>query len=236
MNMRSPNPYQSFEALSGNTYQSNQYGIISNVASGDVVSLLNMGCTPSTLKTRLLAAGAVLTASLTGIISNVALTNLTLTIAAQPDVPRQLVLTMAPGAAAVTAGQALITYVAADGSVQVETASLITGSGVTVTYKTVKAVAELTSVVTSGVVGGSSPTIEMGTNGVIGLPAEQGAIGFSVFKETYTTVSANITTGVITPVITDQGTLGAVDAINGLYTPTTAPNTAKQINVWFNYN
>ena len=230
--MRAPGTYQNFEAKSGNTYHSDANGIISQgytpqggsisgVAQGDIADLVNMGCTFSSVKSRSLYLGVVLAASLTVTVANVAVANGALTIAAQPDVARQLVATLAPGAADVTAGTLTMVYIAADGSQVTDVLSLVTASGVTKTVTTSKAVARLTSATVAGFVGGSSPTIEVGTNTKVGLPAEQGAVGFSVYKETSDHV--------------DAGGTFVVDAVNGLYTLQTTPNGTHVLNLWYNY-
>lgn len=45
-NLLSPSPYASYTAQSGNSYQADANGVVSSVAQGDVVSLINLGCQP----------------------------------------------------------------------------------------------------------------------------------------------------------------------------------------------
>lgn len=214
-------PFAQYEAQNGTTYVADVNGVITSVANGDVLSLLNMGCIPSSLKSRLMSMGAVVTAALTQVVANVAATNVALTIANQTDVARQLVTTFDPGAADVTAGILTVIYKDQFGQTQNEVQSLVATASTPKTIKTTKACAILTSATVSGLVGGSSPTIEIGTNAVIGLTGEVGSFGFSVFKESQN--GANV------------AAIGAVDATNGLYTLTTAPNSAKLLNVWYTY-
>lgn len=220
MLMKAPNPYQTFQSQDGSTYTADSKGIIANVTNGDVLDLMNMGCVPGSLKSDFLNLGAVVTASLTQLIANVAATNISLTIAAQPDVPRQGVFTFAPGAANVTAGNLAVVYKDQNGQTQTDNFSLITSSGVSLSPKTTKAIASLVSATITGLVGGSSPTVQAGTNTTVGLPSDVGSFGFSVYKETQNGA--------------DVATIGAVDAANGLYTLTTAPNSAKLLCVWYN--
>lgn len=221
MLMKAPAPYASFEVKSGTVYTADSNGLIQNALVGDITNLMNSGCTPTSLKARLMQFGAVVTASLTVLIANVAATNIALTIAAQPDVMRQGVFTFAPGAANVTAGNLAVVYKDQNGQTVTDNFSLITLSGVSLTLKTTRAVSVLTSATITGITGGSSPTIQGGTNTVLGLTGEPASLGFVVFKETQNS--------------TDVATLGTVDAANGLYTLTTAPNSSKLLAVFYTY-
>lgn len=165
------------------------------------------------------AAAAVTVASAT-------ISNGTLSIAAQPDVPRQLQTIINPGTTAITAGNLALTYTANDGTTQVDNSSLIMAAGaaagtITATFTTSKGVEHLTSAIVTGLVGGTTPGIQVGVNAVIALPLDPRFVDLVVTKETKMAITA--TSGVSTG--TDEA-VGSVIASGGLITTTSAPNAA----------
>lgn len=161
-------------------------------------------------------------------VASVALANGTLTVAGQPSMARQYELRVDPGAAAITAGVATVTYTANDGSTQVDVLSLITGSGVLKTIKTSKGVEHLTSAIVTGLAGGSTPKVELNTNDTIALPIPLQVGSISVTRES---VISTTTIGISTGANEAVGTQGD----NGLITPTTIPNSTQQLSFGYSY-
>lgn len=193
-----------------------QFGLYFAAADGtisvdvrDVGAALLAGWLPAIIQVRQATLSAPPAASATAIVANVTTTNVALTIAAQPTVPRQLSIVSAPGSPGITAGNLAVVYTANDGTTQTDNFSLI--GAATATFVTSKGCLQLTSATVSGLVGGTSPTIQIGTNAVLAVPIQQNAQDPLVLRETLD--AANVAAG-------SRGTLTAT----GLYTPTTAPN------------
>lgn len=158
--------------------------------------------------------------------ASAALTNGTKAIVAQPDFPRQLEAVITPGVAAITAGILALTYVANDGSTVTDNLSLAAPISTAVTVKTSRGVMKLVSQIISGLVGGSSPTISIGTNATIAVPTNTGAAGITFFKEVANTGAA---------VSLADEAVGTPVGVYGLITPTTAPATTKTIGFGYTY-
>jgi hypothetical protein len=192
------------------------------ILSSDIVPALQLGMTfVNQISGWFETAHAPAAASATVTVANVAAANGALTIAAQPDYPRPLKVTFAPGAAAVTAGACTLVYTANDGTTVTDVLSLVTGSGVSVTPLSTKSVAHLTSATVAALVGGSSPTIEIGTIAAIGVPVAPGFQDFAVYKEN---------------VDGADETVGTVNAVGAYITPTTAPNGSHLFGFGYTYN
>lgn len=179
--------------------------------------------------------GAPVLASAVVTVSSVALGNGTLTIAAQPDVARQLQAVVFPGTPGITAGTLTYLYTANDGTTQSDVLSLVTGpqaAGVAGnTLATSKGVERLTSATVAGLVGGNSPTIEVGTNTYIAVPVPPRFVDWAVTKETKITPT-NGTLGLTVPA--DDTLPTTVLAAGALVSPTTAPDGTRQLS--FGYN
>jgi hypothetical protein len=168
-------------------------------------------------------------------VASAALSNGSLTIAAQPDVPRQLQAIVNPGTTAISAGNLALSYTANDGAPQVDNFSLVMVAGaaagtIKATFQTSKGVEHLASAVVSGVVGGTTPAIQIGTNALLALPVSPRFQDFAVTKETAIAVAA--TSGLSTG--TDE-TVGTVTASGGLIAPTTAPDGTHALSFGYNY-
>jgi hypothetical protein len=145
--------------------------------------------------------------------ASAAAANGTLAIAGSVDVPRQVQAIFWAGTAAVTAGTLALTYAANDGTAaQVDSLSLICGASAFVTVFTTKGVVFMSSMALAGIVGGASPTIEVGTNAVLALPIAPSAVDM--------TLAADFLGG------TAQATKGVVTNA-GFYTPNSAPNGTR---------
>ena len=208
--------------VNGNVYQADpKNGSITNILPNDVVGLLAAGCTFGSKRVETYSPGAVKAASAAGIVSSVALSSGSLTIAAQPDVPRPLNVVVFPGTTAITAGQVLLTYADDQGGTTLDTLSVTTGASTNLTVSTSKGVASLTSAVVSGVTGGVSPGIEIGTTATFSLLADVGASGITVFKSTID--NAHDSTGT-------QST-----TYPRFFTPGTAPNGTHTYTVGYSF-
>jgi len=181
--------------------------------------------------------GAPVAASATVTVSSAALSNGTLTIAAQPDVPRQLAAVVFPGTLNITAGTLTYTYQANDGTVQVDVLSLVMGSQAAGTaggtLNTTKGVERLISAVVAGLSGGASPGIQVGTNNYLGVPVPPRFVDFALVSEkktTPTTGSLGLTVGSDDTVSTNLISTGA------LVSPTTAPDGTHWISFGYTFN
>jgi hypothetical protein len=162
----------------------------------------------------------VAAASVALLVASAALSNGTKSVAAQVDVPRQAQAVIIPGTLAITAGTLTLTYIANDGTVVADVLSLVTALSTNLTLTTSKGVVHLTSAVVAGLVGGASPTFQVGTNATLALPLRPGFQDVAVVKEN--------TDGT-------DGTVGTVTASGGLIAPTTAPNATHVYSFGYTY-
>lgn len=147
-------------------------------------------------------------ASATHVVNDQALANGTLAIAAQPDVPRQLKVAVTPGAA-IAAGELVVVYDANDGTVQTDTFSLIMPDSTTDFFFT-KGAYKVISATVSGLVGGSTPTIDIGTTTTLAVPVGQTCLDATMLLEnldgTYLTTGTMVAPGLFTPATAPNGT------------------------------
>lgn len=162
----------------------------------------------------------VVAASAALLVASAALSNGSKAVAAQPDVPRQGQAIVIPGTTAITAGSLTLTYIANDGTVVADALDLTTALSTTKTLTTSKGLVHLTSAVVAGLVGGTSPTYQVGTNNTLALPVDPGFQGFAVVK-------ANVDGA-------DEA-VGTVTASGGLISPTTAPNATHTYSFGYTY-
>lgn len=181
------------------------------VDTRDAPAMLTLGMQYANKSTRVYnPPAAPLVATVGKIVASAALSNGALTIANQVDVPRPAVVVIGTGAAAITAGVASLTYIANDGTTQIDVVplNLLASTGATVV--TSKGVQKMVTGVVSGLVGGSSPFIHIDTTATISVPVDPGAVDFGVYAEYVDGVAE--TNGAVV-----AGSLGGI-------TPTTAPN------------
>jgi hypothetical protein len=154
----------------------------------------------------------------------------TLTIAAQPDVPRQLaVLLNMTGT--LTAGSLGLTYTANDGTTQTDIFNFA-GTVTSATQYTSKGVEHLTSgTIYASAAGGSAQVIQIGTNNVLALPLDTSFTSLSVTKETKITPTAG-TLGLSVPA---DETVGTLVVASGLITPTTVPDGTHGLSFGYSY-
>lgn len=144
------------------------------------------------------------------IVASAALSNGTLTIANQPDVPRVLAMRVDPGTSAITAGVLTAIYVANDGTTQTDALSLVTAASTVFTTNLSKGSVQLNSVIVTALAGGASPLREVTDTNALAIQVDPGFVDFSVVAEQDdTTVSTAI---------------GTVSSSAAAITPTGAPN------------
>lgn len=228
-----PTPFWSIQCKSGNSYTANSLGVISALSS-DANDLENGGCTFAISRHALYTtpgAPAALNAAVT--VSSVAFSNGTLTIAAQPDVPRQLAIIINnPSTSTITAGLLTLTYLANDGTTQTDLISAAGQAG-TLTLNTSKGVEHVVTngAIVTGVAGGTSPGIQIGTNNYLAVPLEPGFSSWAVTKETKITPT-NGTLGLSVPA---DETVSTLTTSNGLISPTQAPDGTHGLSFLYGY-
>ena len=225
-----PAPFAQFSCSSGNSYTASSLGLIS-ASSIDVKDLLNDGCTYAITRANTYTTpGAPAIANATITVSSATLTAGTLTIGAQPDVPRQLaaIVTAQSGSTLTSAGLTLV-YTANDGTTQTD--ALAFGLGTVGTVTTSKGVAHLTSATVAAVVGGGTATVQIGTTAYLAVPLEPGFVSWSVFKETKITPT-NGTYGLSVPA---DETVSTTTISTGMISPTQAPDGTHWLSFGYTY-
>lgn len=215
----SPAGVTNYTGQSGTAYTADSYGRFT-INAGDIKAALDAGFIYAPSPVKYYYAASPLAASATRIVSSVAATNGTLTIAAQPDCPRPIQFVFAPGTTAVTAGTLTLVYVATNGQTVTDVLSLVTPLSTSATLASTQGVASLTSATIAGLTGGTSPGIEGGVTASIALPGDPLAQDFVVFKE--------IVDGL-------NETVGTVVAASGFIAPTTAPNGTHSYSFGYTY-
>ena len=153
---------------------------------------------------------APLAATVGRVVASTALSNGTIAISNQTDMVRPVTVEVGAGTLAITAGTLSITYLGNDGLSTAETYSLVCPASTIVTQYLSRGVSIISSLVTSGVVGGASPFFRMSTTTAISVPVAQKAIDFGVTREY--DAGATIAVGTLF-----SSTLASI-------TPTTTPN------------
>lgn len=170
----------------------------------DLRFLVINGFVISGAHTRFVRYTNVAAANVNLLFSSAALSNGTKAIAAQPDYPRRAQAIIIPGTLAITAGLLTLSYIANDGSNQVDVLDITTALSVTKTVQTSKGVVAMTSQIITNVAGGASPTIQIGTNNQLAVPVNPGPDSITIIKEldnsaSQTTPTATGSYGFVTP-------------------------------------
>lgn len=215
-----PGTPTAFVAQLGTSYTPDSTGAI-YVAPNDVLSALAAGWVFWNSEFRNAGVTTPAAANAVLVVASVALSNGALTVAAQPDVLRPLAVRIDPGSSAITAGVATLVYYGNDGVLTTDVLSLVAAASTPVTLTTSKGILILNSGTVSGLVGGTSPKIQVGTNATLALPVTPGFGNFTVLREN--TDGAN-------------GTIGTVTASGGLVAPTTAPNGTHSYSWGYTYS
>jgi len=202
---------------SGTVYQVASDGSVSNVASGDVDGLMNIGFTFFGTSVRQVFVCSPLPADLVSIKAAATPANGTITIAAQPVHARKLQVRVVDGGTHITAGTLTLVGFDQDGNAITEVISLIGTADRTVT--TANAFASLTSGTVAGLAGGGSSTLGIGVSNDFGIPTRQGVVDFALLKVTKTTKvlgTSNVSAD-------DVASTATVDTVARTVNPTTAP-------------
>jgi hypothetical protein len=117
------------------------------------------------------------------LVASTTLSNGTLTIANQPDVPRQGAVYIDPGTSAITAGNVAVSYVANDGTSQVDNFSAVMPPSVAVTQNTTKGIVVLSSVVVTAVAGGATPHVQVNDTNSLAMMVDPGFQSFALLRE-----------------------------------------------------
>jgi hypothetical protein len=191
--------------------------------SGPVTSAggfeITEGTAMATPTSRQARFSAPIAAELISIVADVAMSNVALTIAAQPDYPRKLRVRITDADSSVSAGTVTIVGKDQNGTAVSE---VVTLTGGTATKVTTKAYSHVTSATVASLAGNTgSDHISIGVDTALGLPTGPGFTGFAVHK-------ANAQNA-------DEA-VGTVDATAGTVVPTTAADGAKNFEFWYTAN
>ena len=138
---------------------------------------------------------------------------------------RQLSVRIDPGTAPITAGNVALTYVANDGTTQVDNLSAIAAATLAFSQLSSKGVVSFTSAIITGIAGGASPGVQINDTNSLSVPVDPGFVGFSAFKEyDDTTATAVGTVATLAASITPQTTPNATHTFT-FGTAYTMPNT-----------
>lgn len=232
--MIAPNPFWTIQCKSGTTYTANSLGVISALSS-DVNDLENGGCVYGiSRRAQWTTPGAPAALNSTITVASATMTAGTLTIGAQPDVPRQLAAIATPqSGSTMTAGLLTLVYTANDSTTQTDALNFCASGAISgaTTLTTSKGVERVTSATVSGVVGGGTATIQVGTNAYIALPLEPGFTSWGIIKETKMTPT-NGTLGLMVPA---DETISTTMISTGLISPTTAVDGTHQFSFGYTY-
>lgn len=206
-------------AFSGNI-QVPTDGVVT-VDSRDAITLLTKGATYINAVTRSARISAPIAGAVGQIMASAAATNGTKTIANQPDVARLCSVRIDPGTTAITAGNVAVTYLAVDGSTQVDNLSAVTGVTTISSQNLSKGMVHANSIVITGMAGGASPGIQVDTLNALGVAVDSGYVDFSV-------VALKVDDA-------DSGLVSTSSAAAS-FTPSTTPNGTHNYDVWYSYN
>lgn len=225
------------QGRSGTVYTIAADGTISNVQSGDVDALMNAGfiwAVPR--RAQYTTPGAPVAQGTAVIGASVSLVTGNTVSLTQPDMARQAVVVVNVGGGStntLTAGIVSLNYVANDSTTQIDNLNFgALLSGGTLTLSSSKGVEHLNSVTVVGpVAGGSAPVFVVGTNNMLAVPLEPGAVDFAVIKETKILFSVG-TLGISVP---SDETIGSIQTSTGMITPTTVPNGSNWLSFGYTY-
>lgn len=195
-------------------------GIIT-VDSRDAATLLAAGASYIRASTKQQVITTPIAGAVGQFVASVAFANGTATIANQPDVPRLGSVRVDPGTSAITAGNVAVTYIAIDGTTQVDNLSAITAASTVASQNVSKGIAKINSVVTTGLAGGASPKLQMDSLNQLGVLADPGFVDFSVLDLKVDNADSGV---------------ASVATAAACFTPSTAPNGTHTYNVLAAFN
>lgn len=161
---------------------------------------------------------APIAAELVTIVADVLMSNVALTIAAQPAYPRKLQVRITDANSSISAGIVTIVGKNAAGESVTETVAL---TGGTATKNTVNAYATVTSATISALAGNAAgDNIGIGVGPAFGMSVPAAATDFTVYKSNVDGANE---------------TVGTVDATAKSIAPTTAANASRNFDFWYSY-
>jgi hypothetical protein len=159
-------------------------------------------------------------ATVGGVVSSGALSNGTVSVTTQPTVMRPVTVEVGTGTTAITAGNIAVTYVGNDAQVTTDNFTAVCALSSATTQTTSKGVVSISSIVVTGLVGGTSPWFRSSTTATLAVPVSEGAVDFGIIRE----YDAGATIAV-----------GTVATSLGCITPTTAPNGTVTYTFVYDY-
>lgn len=153
-------------------------------------------------------------ATVAAIVSSGTLSNGTVAVTAQPDVMRQVNVEVGTGTTAITAGNIAVTYVGNDGQTGTDNMSAVCALSSSTTNALSRGVSTISSIVVSGLTGGTSPWIRLSTTATISCPVNGRAVDFTVNRE----YDAGATVAVGTVSATTLASIAPTNAPNGTRT------------------
>lgn len=195
-------------------------GIIT-VDSRDVQALLLDGAKYVSSKATSQYIGIPAAGAVGAFVASTAFSNGTLTIAAQPDVPRLASVRVFPGTSPITSGNVAVNYIGNDGQTITDNFSAIGVASAAVSANTSRGVVHINSVIVTGVTGGVSPGVQMDSLNSLALMVDPGFFGFTADKATVDNADNGI--------ISTQSSAACI-------TPSTAPNGTHTFSIAGSYS
>jgi hypothetical protein len=155
------------------------------------------------------------------LVASTSFANGTLSIANQPDVPRQGILVVDPGTTAISDGNVAVRYVGNDGVDTTDNISPVTPLSTIRSVTTSKGIVSLTSVIATGLAGGASPKIQLNDSNSLSMSVPPSLSSFAMVR--------GYADGVV------DGTT-AVASSAASYTPSTTPNGTHTYSAMFSGN
>jgi hypothetical protein len=179
------------------------------VDSRDVTILLRQGALYANSSTRTGTYNGPIAGAAGQLVTSTSFANGTLSIANQPDFPRAAFVRIWPGTVDVTGGQVAVSYIANDGTTQVDNISGIGPATVAISVNLSKGIVHLNSAIVTGVAGGGAPGVQIGTLNQLAAMVDAGFANFSILTlEVDSALSGLVTTFTNT----------------GIFQPSTVPN------------
>lgn len=191
------------------------------VDSRDATTLLRQGASYVTAASRWSTYVGPIAGAAGQLVASTSFANGTLSIANQPDFPRQASVRIWPGTVAITAGQVVVNYIGNDGNTINDTVSAVTGATTAVSINLSKGIVHLNSAIITAVAGGASPGVQIDTLNQLAAMCDSGFVDFSMTK--LTVDSANI--GFVTTL-----------ASAGVFQPSTVPNGTHTYGFAYKFN
>jgi hypothetical protein len=187
----------------------------------DAIDLLRAGATYITAQTRRDYVGIPIAGAVGQFVASAAFGNGTLTIAAQPDVPRLASVRVWPGTSPISAGNIAVNYIGNDGLTITDNFSAIGVASAAVSSNLSRGLVHLNSVIVTGVSGGASPGVQMDSLNSLAMIVDPGFVDFSGVQAFVDTLASGIV---------------SVQSSAACITPSTAPNGTHAFSLVGSFN